>query len=61
MEELKVYVINIDNVENENFPITNEEFIEEAKKQKSIYSLKDFEQAFNWDEINSFTQVIKIL
>lgn len=61
MKETRVYVINVDKIEEDYMSLTNEEFMTEAENQGTVYSLKGFENAFNWSDINSFTQVIRII
>jgi len=64
----KIYLINIENVnkdiEDKAWSVdglSDEEFMTEAERQGTVYSLKGFEKDFNDMEINTFTDVIKII
>jgi len=41
--------------------LSDEEFMTEAERQGNVYSVEGFEKAFNDMEINTFTDVIKII
>ena len=60
-KELRVYVLNIDIVENYNEYVTDEIFIELAEKEGTIYSLKGFQNAFNDELVNSSTDLIRFI
>jgi|TARA_R100000084_G_C4610324_1_gene127762 hypothetical protein len=64
----KVYLINIENVSKDTEDkawsvegLSDEEFMTEAERQGNVYSVEGFEKAFNDMEINTFTDVIKII
>lgn len=61
MKETRVYVINVDEIEGDYLELTNDEFIEEAENQGTVYTIDNFVIAFNNEDINTFTQVIRIL
>lgn len=63
-KEARVYVVNVDEMETGDklyHELTDEEFIEQSEKQGTVYTLQGFATAFNEEEINSSTQVIRIL
>ena len=64
----KVYLINIEEVSKDTEDkawsvegLSDEEFMTEAERQGNVYSVEGFEKAFNDMEINTFTDVIKII
>jgi hypothetical protein len=61
MKEIIVYVINVDEIEGDYLKLTNDKFIEEAINQGTVYTIDNFVIAFNNEDINTFTQVIRIL
>lgn len=61
MKELRVYVVDIDIVEEQTGLITNEIFMDLAEKQGTVYSLKGFELAFNYQELNTATDMIRFI
>lgn len=61
--ETRVYVINTD-IQSSNIfyqNMTDEEFINEAELQGTVYSLEGFVTAFNNEEVNTDTDVIKTI
>lgn len=69
MKELRVYVINIEDVDFERqMPVnttveelSDEDFIEIAEEQGLVYTLNGFTQAFNNENINSSTDIIRFI
>ena len=61
--ETRVYVINTDIQSSGVFyqRMTDEEFINEAELQGTVYTLENFVNAFNNEEINTDTDVIKTI
>ena len=67
-EDFSEYLINIENVSKDTEDkawsvegLSDEEFMTEAERQGNVYSVEGFEKAFNDMEINTFTDVIKII
>ena len=60
-KELRVYVLDIDIVENYNEYVTDEIFMELAEKEGTVYSLKGFQNAFNDELVNSSTDLIRFI
>ncbi len=63
MKETRVYLIDLNEVEEEFEPLakTDEEFICKAKELRTVYSLYDFEEAFNCSNFSSDCCFIRIL
>ena len=61
MKELRVYVVDVDILEEQTCSITDDVFIELAEKQGTVYSLKGFELAFNYQELNTSTDIIRFI
>ena len=69
MKELRVYVINIEDVDFERqMPVnttveelSDKDFIEIAEEQGLVYTLNGFTQAFNNENINSSTDIIRFI
>ena len=69
MKELRVYVINIEDVDFETqMPVnttieelSDKDFIEIAEEQGLVYTLNGFTQAFNNENINSSTGIIRFI
>lgn len=62
-KETRVYVINTDIQRSSIFykRMTDEEFMDEAEFQGTVYSLEGFVTAFNNEEVNTDTDVIKTI
>lgn len=56
-----VYVINWDLCPKLTIWMSDDDWKAEAKRQGTLFSLSEFEDAFNAEEINSATQSIRIL
>lgn len=54
MEEVRVYLVNVDDYEFNTSPTewTDDRFIAEAEIQGSVHTLEGFQKAFNRGEIN---------
>ena len=69
MKELRVYVINVDDVDFEKeMPVntavselSDKKFIEIAERQGSVYTLQGFQNAFNNENINSSADIIRFI
>lgn len=69
MKELRVYVINIEDVDFERqMPVnttveelSDKDFIEIAEEQGLVYTLNGFTQAFNDQDINSSIDIIRFI
>ena len=61
--ETRVYVVNIDNYEFDTSPKTwdDEKFMSEAEIQGTVYTLPTFQEAFNYEDVNTFTDVIRFI
>lgn len=61
--ETRVYVINTDIQSSGVFyqRMTDKEFMDEAELQGTVYTLENFVNAFNNEEINTDTDVIKTI
>lgn len=62
--ETRVYVINtnderVDDVDVQE--LTNDEFMFEAEEQGRVYTLDGFTKAFNSEEVNTATDVIRFI
>lgn len=59
-KETRVYVINVDDKGSDDY--TNEEFMTRAEEQGTVYSLKGFQEAFNYENIvcteNKYIRII---
>ena len=65
IKEIRVYVVNIDKVEDcldEYVPhltdFNEEKFITEAENKGSVYTLPGFQHAFNYEEISDVSDMI---
>ena len=69
MKELRVYVINIDEIDFENeMPVNttvsqtlDEKFMNIAEKQGGVYTIQGFQNAFNEEKINTAVDVIRFI
>jgi len=57
----KIYCFSIDDISGHWDNLTDEEFITEALKHGDTYDLEGFSNAFNNEEVNTFTDVIRII
>lgn len=63
LKQTRVYVINTDIQRSSIFyqRMTDEEFMDEAEFQGTVYSLEGFVDAFNNEEVNTISDVIKTI
>lgn len=63
MKEPRIYLINLNNVDlNDHYQdLTDEEFMDIAEQEGTVYSLKGFTDAFNLSTINTDSDVIRII
>ena len=63
MEEIKVYLVDLYEVDHTQKPRdwSNEKFITEAEKQRTVYTLQGFVNAYNEDKVNQNNTVIRII
>lgn len=61
MKETRVYVVDVDTLENTDSFITKEMFMEIAENTGRVYTLEGFQSAFNCEEVNTHTDIIKII
>lgn len=63
MKEIRVYVVNCDLYDGDEFvmALSNEAFMAIAEEQGTVYSLAGFEWAFNDERISEANSVIRIL
>lgn len=61
--QFKVYAVNIELIKDMIFvdDMDNEQFMKEAVRQNTVYSLKQFQNAFNECEIKPSETYIRIL
>lgn len=65
-KETRVYALDMNQIPKEYDGIdytefTNEEFISLCELQGGVYSLKGFVKAFNVEEVDTFSHVIRII
>ena len=62
-EETRYYMVNPDELEEETDinNMSDEEFIEEAERQGTVYSQEGFQEGFNNDDFGSFSYFLRIL
>ena len=51
----------LDTVEEQTDLVTDEIFMELAEQRGTVYSLKGFELAFNYEELNTSTDMIRFI
>lgn len=62
MKEIRVYVVDVHSDTNELIPLlSDEEFMNVAECNGTVYTLKSFQHAFNNDLINSSEEFIRII
>lgn len=70
MKELRVYVIDIEEIDDDfldnmgidqSVQLNDEDFITVAEEQGNVYTLNGFAQAFNHQDINSSTDIIRFI
>lgn len=61
MKEFRVYVVDLDMLENSDDFVTKEMFMEIAENTGRVYTLEGFQSAFNYEEVNTHTDIIKII
>ena len=70
MKELRVYVIDIEEIDDDfldnmgidqSVQLNDEDFITVAEEQGNVYTLNGFAQAFNDQDINSSTDIIRFI
>lgn len=63
MKEMRVYVIDTNHVNDHIYmsEISDELFMDIAEKQGGVYTLKNFEHAFNDEELNIHVDYIRFI
>lgn len=62
MKEIRVYVLDTYLIEEENaINYTDEQFMEQAENNGTVFSLKGFEKAFNNEELNTHVDYIRFI
>lgn len=62
MKEIRVYVVDVHSDTDELIPLlSDEEFMNVAECNGTVYTLKGFQHAFNNDLINSSEEFIRII
>ena len=61
MKEFRVYVVDLDMLTNSDDFLTKEMFMEIAESTGRVYTLEGFQSAFNCEEVNTHTDIIKII
>lgn len=61
MKETRVYVVDLDMLGNSDDFVTKEKFMEIAENTGRVYTLEGFQSAFNCEEVNTHTDIIKII
>ena len=59
--ETRVYVVDMNENDFDGDNTTDEEFITLAENNGRVYTLEGFQQAFNFEEINSSIDVIRFI
>lgn len=57
----KVYLIDVDKTGKNVMGFSDEQFMDEAEEQGTVYSLVGFQNAFNGQAVNTSTDCIRIL
>lgn len=57
--EIRVYMIEVEDKGSDDY--TNEEFMKEAEEQGTVYSLKGFQDYFNYEDWNCQNYYIRII
>lgn len=60
-KEIRVYVINASELAIRSVPKTDKAFMKRAEKQRNVYSLAEFQRAFNDMDISTETDIIRII
>lgn len=62
MKEFRVYVVDVHSDTDELIPLlSDQEFMNVAEDNGTVYTLQGFQHAFNNDEINSSEEFIRII
>lgn len=63
MKEIRVYVVDFSKYQGEEnvYNMNNIKFMQEAERQGNVYSLKGFENDYNYDFINTTNSVIRFV
>jgi len=61
IDEYRVYVVDVQITETLGMSSSDEEFIAESEKQGNVFSLKKFEDALNFDDINTENCLFRII
>lgn len=62
MKEIRVYVVDVHSDTDELIPLlSDEEFMNVAEHNGTVYTLQGFQYAFNNNEINSSAEFIRII
>jgi len=59
--ETRVYLLTVEDSDISEENMSDGEFMKLAEEKGSVYSLEGFQQAFNWEEVNSSTDVIRFI
>lgn len=61
MEEIRVYVINMGRLSVDSDTLTDEEFMDIAEEQGSVFSIEGFTNLFNTESITSLGHEIRFI
>lgn len=61
VKETRVYIVNVNKCDLIGMSTSDEEFIAEAERQGTVFSLQGFEKAFNYDDITSDNCLMRII
>lgn len=61
LSETRVYVVDLNNNDFDGDNTTDEEFMKMAENDGRVYTIDGFQQAFNFEEINSSIDVIRFI
>ena len=62
MKEFRVYVVDVHSDTDELIPLlSDQEFMNVAEDNGTVYTLQGFQHAFNNDEVNSSEEFIRII
>lgn len=63
MREIRVYVVDLGEYQGDKnvYSLGNLEFMQEAERQGNVYSLRGFENDYNYDFINTSNSIIRFV
>jgi len=58
--EIRVYVVDTED-EKHTLSMSDDEFMTLAEEQGTVYTLESFQHAFNYGDVNTFTDVVRFI